>query len=123
MSRITLPSVDAYIKELLPARDPVLAEMEALASQNRIPIVGLVVGARRGSGGNRCRDRRRPAVQPDVVGRRAVPDGDSPVARRSRSRFAFTLSGRRELESCGGAPGSVRCSLPPMERGPSAARC
>src|SRR5436190_20485946 len=44
MSRITLPAVDAYIKDLQPARDPVLAEMEALAAQNRIPIVGPVVG-------------------------------------------------------------------------------
>src|SRR6266478_6861035 len=44
MSRITLDSVDAYIKDLLPARDPVLAEMEALASRNQIPIVGPVVG-------------------------------------------------------------------------------
>ena len=44
MSRITLPAVDAYIKDLLPARDPVLAEMEALAARDRIPIVGPVVG-------------------------------------------------------------------------------
>jgi predicted O-methyltransferase YrrM len=44
MSRITLPAVDAYIKDLLPARDPVLAEMEALAARDGIPIVGPVVG-------------------------------------------------------------------------------
>ena len=44
MSRITLPAVDAYIKDLLPARDPVLAEMEAFAARDRIPIVGPVVG-------------------------------------------------------------------------------
>jgi len=29
----------------MPARDPVLAEMEALAARNRIPIVGPVVGS------------------------------------------------------------------------------
>jgi len=45
MSRITPASVDAYIKDLMPPRDPVLAEMEALASRNQIPIVGPVVGS------------------------------------------------------------------------------
>jgi predicted O-methyltransferase YrrM len=44
MSRFTLPAVDAYIKDLLPTRDPVLAEMEALAARDHIPIVGPAVG-------------------------------------------------------------------------------
>jgi len=44
MSRITADSVDAYIKSLAPPRDAVLAEMEALAEKERIPIVGPVVG-------------------------------------------------------------------------------
>jgi caffeoyl-CoA O-methyltransferase len=38
------PGLDAYIKELLPARDPVLAEMEAYAAQHDVPIVGPAVG-------------------------------------------------------------------------------
>src|SRR5262245_24369764 len=45
MSRITIDSVDAYIKTLAPPRDPVLAEMEALAAEQHIPIVGPVVGS------------------------------------------------------------------------------
>ena len=45
MSRITLSSVDSYIKDLMPARDAVLSEMEALALRDRIPIVGPVVGS------------------------------------------------------------------------------
>src|SRR5262245_1129523 len=45
MSSITPDSIDLYIKALAPPRDPVLAEMEALASENRIPIVGPVVGS------------------------------------------------------------------------------
>lgn len=44
MGRFTLPAVDAYIKDLLPTRDPVLTEMEALAARDHIPIVGPVVG-------------------------------------------------------------------------------
>jgi predicted O-methyltransferase YrrM len=39
------PGLDAYIKELLPARDPVLAEMEAYAAKHDVPIVGPAVGA------------------------------------------------------------------------------
>lgn len=38
------PALDAYLKELLPARDPVLAEMEAYASRHDVPIVGPAVG-------------------------------------------------------------------------------
>ena len=45
MSRITPTDVDAYITDLVPPRDPVLAEMEALAARDRIPIVGPVVGS------------------------------------------------------------------------------
>jgi predicted O-methyltransferase YrrM len=38
------PGLDAYIKELLPAREPVLAEMEAYAAEHDVPIVGPAVG-------------------------------------------------------------------------------
>jgi len=38
------PGLDAYIKRLLPARDPVLAEMEAYAAEHDVPIVGPAVG-------------------------------------------------------------------------------
>ena len=41
---ITDPAVNRYLQELLPARDPVLQEMEALAQERRIPIIGPVVG-------------------------------------------------------------------------------
>jgi predicted O-methyltransferase YrrM len=38
------PGLDAYIRELLPPRDPVLAEMEAYAREHDVPIVGPAVG-------------------------------------------------------------------------------
>ena len=38
------PALDAYIRELVPARDPVLAEMEAYAAEHDVPIVGPAVG-------------------------------------------------------------------------------
>ena len=38
------PALDAYIKGLLPARDPVIAEMETYAAQHDVPIVGPAVG-------------------------------------------------------------------------------
>jgi caffeoyl-CoA O-methyltransferase len=41
---VTEPSVDNYIYSLLPARDEVLAEMEAEATKRNIPIVGPAVG-------------------------------------------------------------------------------
>lgn len=44
MSAITDPEIDAYIRALIPERDPVLREMEERASKDRIPIVGPVVG-------------------------------------------------------------------------------
>ena len=44
MSGITDPEIDAYIRALIPERDPVLREMEERASKDRIPIVGPVVG-------------------------------------------------------------------------------
>jgi len=37
--------VDRYIRELLPPREPVLAEMEAYAAEHKVPIVGPAVGA------------------------------------------------------------------------------
>ncbi len=41
---ITAPEVETYLYSLLPARDPVLAEMEARAEKEKIPIVGPLVG-------------------------------------------------------------------------------
>lgn len=41
---IVSPAVEAYLYDLLPARDAVLAEMEARAERERIPIVGPLVG-------------------------------------------------------------------------------
>lgn len=40
---ITEPAVDQYLLHLLPARDEVLVEMEALADKRNIPIIGPVV--------------------------------------------------------------------------------
>lgn len=40
---ITDPVVDQYLHSMLPARDAVLQEMEALAQQRQIPIIGPVV--------------------------------------------------------------------------------
>ncbi|MCP5110287.1 MAG: O-methyltransferase, partial [bacterium] len=37
------PEIEKYVHDLLPERDPVLAEMEALAAERRIPIVGPAV--------------------------------------------------------------------------------
>jgi len=42
---ITQPEVDNYLYSLLPPRDEVLAETEAEATRNRIPIVGPVVAS------------------------------------------------------------------------------
>ena len=41
---ITDPSIERYMHDLLPARDPVLTEMEEYAQQFQIPIVGPAVG-------------------------------------------------------------------------------
>lgn len=40
---IVNPDIENYIQELLPPRDPVLQEMEALAAEQNIPIVGPAV--------------------------------------------------------------------------------
>jgi len=45
MTPLVPPALDAYIRELLPAREPVLAEMEAFAAEHDVPIVGPAVGA------------------------------------------------------------------------------
>jgi caffeoyl-CoA O-methyltransferase len=45
MSRITPTPIDNYIRDLMPPRDPVLSEMEALAARESIPIIGPVVGS------------------------------------------------------------------------------
>ncbi|MFQ5724535.1 MAG: O-methyltransferase, partial [Terriglobia bacterium] len=44
MNGITDPAVEKYLYELLPARDPVLAEIEQQAQRRNIPIVGPAVG-------------------------------------------------------------------------------
>ena len=44
MSGITDPRVEKYLYGLLPARDPVLAEIERVAKRRNIPIVGPAVG-------------------------------------------------------------------------------
>ena len=41
---ITSPEIDSYLAALLPERDEVLCEMEEIARQRRIPIVGPAVG-------------------------------------------------------------------------------
>jgi len=38
------PELTSYLEKLIPARDPVLQEMEAYAATQRFPIVGPVVG-------------------------------------------------------------------------------
>ena len=43
MPSITESSVEKYLYDILPARDPVLAEMEAQAAKRDIPIVGPAV--------------------------------------------------------------------------------
>jgi caffeoyl-CoA O-methyltransferase len=44
MGGITNPAVEEYLYNLIPQRDPVLAEMEQLAAERNIPIVGPLVG-------------------------------------------------------------------------------
>jgi len=44
MGGITTSGVEDYLYSVLPARDEVLAEMEAKAAQRKIPIVGPAVG-------------------------------------------------------------------------------
>jgi caffeoyl-CoA O-methyltransferase len=44
MGGITNPAVEEYVYTLAPARDPVLKEMERIAAERRIPIVGPLVG-------------------------------------------------------------------------------
>ena len=44
MNGITNDSVDKYMHNLVPPRDPVLQEIEDLAAEQRIPIVGPAVG-------------------------------------------------------------------------------
>jgi caffeoyl-CoA O-methyltransferase len=44
MGGVTVGEVEDYIYRMLPPRDPVLAEMEAEAASNEVPIVGPAVG-------------------------------------------------------------------------------
>ena len=43
MTPLVAADLDAYILDLIPDRDPVLAEMEAYAAKNNVPIVGPAV--------------------------------------------------------------------------------
>jgi caffeoyl-CoA O-methyltransferase len=43
MTPLVAPELDAYIRELIPPRDPVIAEMEAYAAEHDVPIVGPAV--------------------------------------------------------------------------------
>src|SRR5664279_724908 len=45
MTPLVAPALDQYIRDLVPPRDPVLAEMEAYAAQHDVPIVGPAVGS------------------------------------------------------------------------------
>ena len=44
MTPLLPPALDQYIRDLVPERPPVLAEMEAYAAANDVPIVGPAVG-------------------------------------------------------------------------------
>ncbi len=44
MEPIVIPEVEKYLYDLLPPRDEVLTEMERVAKENNIPIVGPAVG-------------------------------------------------------------------------------
>jgi caffeoyl-CoA O-methyltransferase len=43
MKDLIAPELDRYIRELLPPRDPVIAEMERQAAERNVPIVGPAV--------------------------------------------------------------------------------
>jgi hypothetical protein len=43
---IVNPEIERYLDSLLPARDPVLQEMESEAARRNIPIIGTGGGAR-----------------------------------------------------------------------------
>jgi caffeoyl-CoA O-methyltransferase len=43
MTPLVAPEIDRYVRDLLPPRDPVIAEMERQAEQRNIPIVGPAV--------------------------------------------------------------------------------
>ena len=44
MNGIVLPKVESYMHELLPRRDKVLTDIETLAANRKIPIIGPMVG-------------------------------------------------------------------------------
>lgn len=44
MKPIVAESIEAYLRSLIPDRDPVLSEMEEIAERDEIPIVGPLVG-------------------------------------------------------------------------------
>jgi len=43
MTGLVAPELDQYIRDLVPPRDPVIAEMEAYAKEHDVPIVGPAV--------------------------------------------------------------------------------
>ena len=119
---IVHPKVARYLESLVPPRDRVLAEMEARAQSEDIPIVGPLVGrlffqlalmtgreARDGAGlgdrlfddvvGPRRRVRRGGVVHRREPGERRRRD---PVPRARRRRRARALHGRRRGEVHGG---------------------
>lgn len=44
MPNVLPDSLDSYLSGLLPARDETLSEMESYAAENRVPIIGPIVG-------------------------------------------------------------------------------
>lgn len=44
MPNILAGTLDSYLTDLIPARDEVISEMEGFAKENRVPIVGPLVG-------------------------------------------------------------------------------
>ena len=43
MTPLVAPELDRYVLDLIPERDPVIAEMEAVARERDVPIVGPAV--------------------------------------------------------------------------------
>jgi predicted O-methyltransferase YrrM len=97
---ITSPDIERYMDSLLPARDAVLAEMEAYAAGHDVPIIGPVVGRLlyalvRVSGSKRIFELGSAIGYSTIWLARAVDeggevhysDGDPQNARRARESF------------------------------------
>ena len=93
------PELDQYVRDLVPARPPVIAEMEAYAKEHDVPIVGPAVAtlleilARSIGAQPRLRDGKRDRLLDGVLrpGRRprrpGLLHGRQPGQRRARSRL------------------------------------